>query len=650
MIIVIPLGGIGQRFKDLGYTKPKPLITVMGKPILFWLLDNLYLESHPDTKIIIPYNSELSRYNFEDLLRHHYDFRFKFVNIDKKTTGAVETILIGLQDEDTNDAMICLDGDNFYFEPILDIWNKDNQIFCFDDHSQDAIYSYLELDPDNQFVSRIKEKEKISSLASSGAYGFKSIKEFKKYAVECLEQPTAEHYTSHLIQLMIQNGHKFQHAKVNIDKYICLGTPLHLRLFCNNLPRINALNHQQTLKPKRYCFDLDNTLVTYPQIKGDYTTVEPIKHNITFLKYLKKLGNTIIIYTARRMKTHSGNQGKLLADIGKITFDTLDKFEIPYDEIYFGKPYADYYIDDLAISPFSDLEKELGFYQSRINPRDFNVTESKSIQIYVKSNSNRKKSLKGEIYYYQHIPDTVKDIFPIFLTYDLEGQWYKMEEVNGIPISRLFVQGDLTTEHLKHIIGTLKRIHNSQTSNLESDSYLDQEKIYNLYLPKLKTRYQQYDYSRFPDAESRMEEFNTFFKKYQEEHRGKISVIHGDPVLTNILINNFGKIKMIDMRGCLPNISDLEETEIYTIYGDQMYDWGKLYQSLIGYDYILEEKSINLEYQNKLITYFKSEMVSLYGPDIMEDIKMITKSLIFSMLPLHSQFQDRFYKLLKINC
>jgi hypothetical protein len=50
------------------------------------------------------------------------------------------------------------------------------------------------------------------------------------------------------------------------------------------------------------------------------------------------------------MKTHNGNIGKINADIGKITFDTLEKFNIPYDEIYFGKPHADFYIDDLAIN------------------------------------------------------------------------------------------------------------------------------------------------------------------------------------------------------------------------------------------------------------------------------------------------------------
>ena len=43
MKILIPLGGVGKRFSDANYTTPKPLIKVLGKPILFWVIDNLNL-------------------------------------------------------------------------------------------------------------------------------------------------------------------------------------------------------------------------------------------------------------------------------------------------------------------------------------------------------------------------------------------------------------------------------------------------------------------------------------------------------------------------------------------------------------------------------------------------------------------------------
>ena len=41
MIIIIPIGGIGQRFKDNNYTNPKALINIYEKPIISYLLDNL---------------------------------------------------------------------------------------------------------------------------------------------------------------------------------------------------------------------------------------------------------------------------------------------------------------------------------------------------------------------------------------------------------------------------------------------------------------------------------------------------------------------------------------------------------------------------------------------------------------------------------
>ena len=35
--------------------------------------------------------------------------------------------------------------------------------------------------------------------------------------------------------------------------------------------------------------------------------------------------------------------------------------------------------------------------------------------------------------------------------------------------------------------------------------------------------------------------------------------------------------------------------ETYSLYGDEMYDWAKLYQSIIGYDFILLNKHLDFE-------------------------------------------------------
>ena len=63
------------------------------------------------------------------------------------------------------------------------------------------------------------------------------------------------------------------------------------------------------------------------------------------------------------MRTHDGNIGKINSNTAKIIFEWLDKFNIPYDEIFFGKPWCGrngFYVDDKAIRPseFVNLSPE----------------------------------------------------------------------------------------------------------------------------------------------------------------------------------------------------------------------------------------------------------------------------------------------------
>lgn len=48
---------------------------------------------------------------------------------------------------------------------------------------------------------------------------------------------------------------------------------------------------------------------------------------------LHAAGHHIIIHTARRMRTHSGNVSAVVADVGHITIESLKRFGIPYDEV-----------------------------------------------------------------------------------------------------------------------------------------------------------------------------------------------------------------------------------------------------------------------------------------------------------------------------
>ena len=98
MIILIPLGGLGLRFKNNGYFEPKALINIENKPLIFWLIDNLNINKSIDF-VYIPYNKEYKKYNIEKILLNKYpNINFRFLCLENNTNGAAETISIALND------------------------------------------------------------------------------------------------------------------------------------------------------------------------------------------------------------------------------------------------------------------------------------------------------------------------------------------------------------------------------------------------------------------------------------------------------------------------------------------------------------------------------------------------------------------------
>ncbi len=98
----------------------------------------------------------------------------------------------------------------------------------------------------------------------------------------------------------------------------------------------------------RICIDLDGVIAQFKKEGQTYADVAPVDGAIEKLKSLKENGHYIIIFTARHMKTCDGNVGKVNARISLQTLDWLDRHEVVYDEIFFGKPWAEVYIDDNA--------------------------------------------------------------------------------------------------------------------------------------------------------------------------------------------------------------------------------------------------------------------------------------------------------------
>jgi capsule biosynthesis phosphatase len=99
----------------------------------------------------------------------------------------------------------------------------------------------------------------------------------------------------------------------------------------------------------KICIDVDGVLCELRRPEQTYTQLDPIPGAVEKMKALKQAGHYLILCTARHMATCNSNIGLAIARQGKTLLDWLARNEIPYDEIWFGKPHADVYLDDNGV-------------------------------------------------------------------------------------------------------------------------------------------------------------------------------------------------------------------------------------------------------------------------------------------------------------
>ena len=625
MNIFIPIGGIGKRFKDNGYHYPKPLINALGKPILFWLLE--CLKTQPDDHIYIAHHPELVTFDLQARIRRTFPGKtVEYIILQAPTRGAAETLQImanNVPQSRKKLPCITLDSDTYYRTDVLQICrsmlsrpNTNGGVLCFETNDAEPIYSYTVAN--GEHIVKIAEKQKVSCLANTGCYLFQSVEWLSVHCNDYISQwnnhDSIEPYTSLLLMHTIEAvDAKLRYTVIAPSDFVVLGTPFQLKLYCH-------MNSAQINSYYRFCFDLDGTLVSRHHADVDYTNVSPIQSTVSFLRFLHDMGHTIIIYTARRMRTHQGNVGAVTADIGAQTIKTLKLFNIPYDELIFGKPYADFYIDDLAINPRTeDIAKTTGFYPTAVNARHFNSIRKTEIQIIEKTSTDL-FTLEGEMYWYENVPPQIQDLFPRY--YGRIHQGYRMEQLEGIAFSYFFQQGNLSVRHLELLMDGLDRIHGSANSGAPFDEH---NLIYANYIAKMKQRQKQYAecYKKFDEVDDHFQRLERYFLDYETSEKGEMGVIHGDPVFSNVLLtDNERNVKFLDMRG--------RQGDHLTLIGDIHYDYAKVYQCLMGYDHILS--GVPAQPASKtLMDYYWSRV----GEDKRDIIVTICQSLVLTLIPLH---------------
>ena len=360
------------------------------------------------------------------------------------------------------------------------------------------------------------------------------------------------------------------------------------------------------------CFDIDGTLVY-----DLYKNPKAIEKNVTFCNEAYKDGHEIILHTARGMLSNNGDRNKIEA-LRPYIVDTLNSLGILYHQLILMKPYADLYIDDKSIAAYKDLEKETGLY----------LYEEHQSRIHNKITSNGNKIIKegnldGENYYYNNIPEEIKDLFP--KVYNTSKNCVVLQKINKPTYSTLLMSQKLTKLDIDFLIQSIDRIHKLQSDGKEIDlNWAYKQKVV-----------ERLDY--FKDLYTKLEINVDFYRNMSNlDFKNSYGRIHGDPVFTNIFLDS-NHCKFIDSRG----VWDQKLTNS----GDIDYDYAKILQSLYGYDYALHDELIQDSYLKSLRDYYLDKIKDVTD---VNQLKNKTRLLFVSMIPFHKEDINRCERFAKI--
>lgn len=241
MNIVVLLGGKGQRFKDKGYTVPKPLIKVKNKTLLEHSIESFGVTGKY-WFVVTQEDYDNFRSEFGEIF-YEYSINERIVILPKTTRGAAESLFHAVKQMNSYDEILQINCDQYLtdlnwrpqvFIKELEILKEryDGVVVTF--NSQDPRHSYMEFDSNGFTVNRIVEKKVISKLALVGIHYWKSALDCYQSINEMLHDSNftnQEYYVSLSYNYMIRNNKKITNWYLGKDTFVPLGTPEDLKIF-----------------------------------------------------------------------------------------------------------------------------------------------------------------------------------------------------------------------------------------------------------------------------------------------------------------------------------------------------------------------------------------------------------------------------------
>ena len=234
MNVLIPMAGAGSRFQQAGYTFPKPLIEVEGKPMIQVVVDNLNIDA---TFIYVVQKEHREKYNLDTLL-NLITPNCKIVEVDGLTEGAACTTLLAKEFINSDAPLVMANSDQFLEWDSNEFMYKmieqevDGGIVTF--HATHPKWSFAKVD-EYGYVTEVAEKNPISDIATVGVYYWAKGSDYVKYAEQMIEKnirTNNEFYTCPVFNEAIGDDKKIK--TFNIDKMWGLGTPEDLKYYLEN--------------------------------------------------------------------------------------------------------------------------------------------------------------------------------------------------------------------------------------------------------------------------------------------------------------------------------------------------------------------------------------------------------------------------------
>jgi|TARA_Y100000361_G_C11149530_1_gene340209 HAD superfamily hydrolase (TIGR01509 family) len=232
--VLIPMAGAGSRFEQAGYTFPKPLIDVKGRPMIQVVTENLNIKAN---YIYVVQKEHREKYNLDTLL-NLITPGCKIVETQGITEGAACTALLAKKYINNNNPLFFANSDQFVewdsneFLYKMNETNADGGIVTF--KATHPKWSFAKINEEG-LVTEVAEKNPISDTATVGYYYWKKGSDFVKYAEDMINKDIRvnnEFYVCPVFNQAIQDKKKIR--TYNINKMWGLGTPEDLKYYLEN--------------------------------------------------------------------------------------------------------------------------------------------------------------------------------------------------------------------------------------------------------------------------------------------------------------------------------------------------------------------------------------------------------------------------------